>query len=561
MIGRLLRRLGKYLRSFVPSEGEKSFVEVNRGFWKRHWPTKDVREACPYVLIEVSENPIINLCNASFGSIVCHARNVRPLYLLSGFRDRSTRRILQSYHPDSRFISTASPRYVLAWFWTLILAWRAWTQLRTPRDILEFRIDGIKFGDIIYDNTLVRGYATLRKVDVEVLSVLHNFFRHRYVINDIIRRHPLDSFVVAHTIGMFGGTFSRYLLKHDIEVINRVGSHEILVQKYRSSADIGFYPAKPEKKHFEHMMGLPDDVVLPLANAYLDERHNQRVSHIAVELAFNRNKRFYESREEFCRAYGLDPSKKTAFVMLHAFNDHPHSHFARPLAFQDYFDWFEQTLEIARTVDSVNWVFKEHPAAALYPVKDVDLQAMFAGAPKSNIVFLDADADFNALSIRFLADAIVSCLGTAGMEYACVGIPCLLAGESPYSGFGFTMEPETADGYEAALRALDRVGRLAPEQIKAAKIVMYFELPMMHSVRYQFCPKYDYRQILQITPAQVLADTAEWIRRADESAQVRQLGLLSEFLNSRERTQYIDLDSHPFMRGAIAAQPSAEMEH
>lgn len=560
MIGRLLRRLGKYLRSFVPSEGEKSFVEVNRGFWKRYWPTKDVREACPYVLIEVSENPIINLCNASFGSIVCHARNVRPLYLLSGFRDRSTRRILQSYHPDSRFITTASPRYVLAWFWTLILAWRAWTQLRTPRDILEFRIDGIKFGDIIYDNTLVRGYATLKKVDVEVLSVLHNFFRHRYVINDIIRRYPLDSFVVAHTIGMFGGTFSRYLLKHGIEVINRVGSHEILVQKYRSSADIGFYPAKPEKKHFEHMMGLSDDVVLPLANAYLDERHNQRVSHIAVELAFNRNKRFYESREEFCRAYGLDPSKKTAFVMLHAFNDHPHSHFARPLAFQDYFDWFEQTLEIARTVDSVNWVFKEHPAAALYPVKDVDLHAMFAGAPKSNIVFLDADADFNALSIRFLADAIVTCLGTAGMEYACVGIPCLLAGESPYSGFGFTMEPETADGYEAALRALDRVGRLAPEQIKAAKIVMYFELPMMHSVRYQFCPKYDYRQIVQITPAQVLADTAEWIRRADESAQVRQLGLLSEFLNSRERTQYIDLDSHPFMRGAIAAQPSPDME-
>jgi len=220
MIGRLLRRLGRYLRSFVPSEGEKRFVEVNGGFWKRYWPTRDIREARPYVLIEVSENPIINLCNASFGSIVCHARNVQPLYLLSGFRDRSTRRILQSYHPDSRFITTASPRYVLAWFWTFILAWRAWMQLRTPRDILEFRIDGIKFGDIIYDNTLVRGYATLKKVDVEVLSVLHNFFRHRYVINDIIRRYPLDSFVVAHTIGMFGGmTYENPRIQESIDEV------------------------------------------------------------------------------------------------------------------------------------------------------------------------------------------------------------------------------------------------------------------------------------------------------------------------------------------------------
>lgn len=554
MIGRLLRRLGKYLRSFVPSEGEKSFVEVNRGFWKRYWPTKDVREARPYVLIEVSENPIINLCNASFGSIVCHARNVRPLYLLSGFRDRSTRRILQSYHPDSRFITTASPRYVLAWFWTLILAWRAWTQLKTPRDILEFRIDGIKFGDIIYDNTLVRGYATLKNVDVEVLSVLHNFFRHRYIINDIIRRYPLDSFVVAHTIGMFGGTFSRYLLKADVEIFNRVGSHEILIKKYQGVKDIGVYPWKPERHYFDYMMKLPDETVLPLADAYLDERHNQRVSHIAVELAFNRNKRFYESREDFCQATGLDPRKKTAFVMLHAFNDHPHSHFSKPMAFQDYFDWFERTLRVAESVDSVNWVFKEHPAASLYPVKDVDLNAIFAKVSAPNILFLDADADFNAMSIRFIADVIVTCLGTAGMEYACVGIPCLLGGESPYSGFGFTIEPESALEYEKCLTGLDEIERLNPEQIKAAKVVLYFQLPIMHSARYLFCPHYEYRQIVDMTPTKALEGVGEWMSKSDVNDLMGQVDELSQFLNESSYTQFIDLKNHTFMRGAVAAK-------
>ncbi|MCO5135852.1 MAG: hypothetical protein M9908_16235 [Phyllobacteriaceae bacterium] len=538
----------------MPSEGEQRFVEVNRAFWKRFRPSAGGRENDRYVLIEASENPIINLCNASFGAIVCQARHLRPIYLLNGLRDRSTRRVLASYHPDACFIYTTSPRYLLAWLWTLFLAWRAWTRLRTPRDILEFRIDGIKFGDIIYDNTLVRGYATLRKVDSDVLSVLHHFFRHRHIINDIVRRYRLDSFVVAHTIGMFGGTFSRYLLKSGIEVINRVGSHEILVQKYRSSADVGFYPAKPERHHFERMMSLPDDVVLPMANAYLDERHNQRVSHIAVELAFNRNKRFFERREDFCQSTGLDPNKKTAFVMLHAFNDHPHSHFARPLAFQDYFDWFERTLQIAQTVDSVNWVFKEHPAASLYPVKDVDLHAMFAKVSKPNIVFLDADADFNALSIRFLADVIVTCLGTAGMEYACVGIPCLLAGESPYSGFGFTLEPETADEYEACLRKLDRLDRLTEDQIKAAKIVMYFELPMVHSTSYLFCPRYDYRQIVQITPPKVLADAAEMMQCADDGALMHQIDVLSGFLNDPDRTQFIDFERYPFMRDTAPAR-------
>jgi hypothetical protein len=566
MLKRIQRRIGKYLRSFVPSEGERRLAEANRAFWQRYWPSGEMRpaaeqgegEGARFVLIEASENPIINLCNASFGAMVCHARQLRPLYLLHGFRDRSTRRILASYHPDSRFIHTTSLRYLLTWPWTLFLAWRAWAGMRTPRDVLDFRIDGIKFGDIIYDNTLVRGYATLKSVNLEVLSVLHDFFRHRQRINDIIRRYRPEAFVVSHTIGMFGGTFSRYLLKHGIEVINRVGSHEILVQKYRSSADVGFYPAKPERQHFEHMMSLPDDVVLPLADAYLDQRHNQRVSHIAVDLAFNRSKRFFDKREEFCQAMGLDPGKKTAFVMLHAFNDHPHSHFARPLAFQDYFDWFERTLRIAQTIDSVNWVFKEHPAASLYPVKDVDLHAMFAGVSQPNIVYLDADADFNAMSIRFLADVIVTCLGTAGMEYACVGIPCLLAGESPYSGFGFTMEPDTPQEYEACLRRLDRLDRLTPEQIKAAKIVMYFELPMTHSVRYLFSPRYDFRQIAQLPASQVLADAAELMRTVDEAALVRQVKVLSDFLQDADRTQFIDLDMYPFMRDARTDRADAQ---
>ncbi len=504
------------------------------------------------MLIEASENPVINMCNASFGSIVCHARQLTPLYLLPGWRDRSLRRILESYHPDSHFVYTTAPRFLFGRLLAAVSAFSVWRKLKTPRDILDFRVDGLKFGDIVYDNVLVKGYATIQKVNLDVLCVLYAFFQHRQMINYIIRRYPLDSFVVSHTIGMFGGTFSRYLLKHQIEVLNRIGSHEILVQKYRSSADVGFYPVKPEWHHFEYLMNLPDDVVLPLANAYLDERHNQQISHLAVELAFNKNKRIYDDRDQFCRVKGFDPTKKLAFVMLHAFNDHPHSHFSKPLEFQDYFDWFERTLRVAQTVDSVNWVFKEHPAAAYYRTKDVDLHAIFGSVSQPNIIFLDADADFNALSIRFLADAIVTCLGTAGMEYACVGIPCLLGGESPYSGFGFAIEPHTVADYEALLRGLDKIGRLTPEQMKAAKIVTYFELSMLNRAQYLFCPQYDYRQIAAMSSSKMLADAADWIRRADVGALNRQVDVLSEFVKDSTRTQFIDFDCHPYMRGVIS---------
>lgn len=551
MLYRIWRRIWTFLNSFLPGDEERRFVEVNRAFWRRYTEPSVGQVAKRYVLVEVSDNPVINLCNASFGAIVCHARHLRPIYLLHGLRDRSARRVLESYHPDGCFIYTNSPRYLLARVWTLFLALRVWFRLRTPRDILHFWMDGIKFGDIIYDNTLLRGYATLTKIDLKVFAVLRNFFMHRYMVNDIIKRYPLDSFATSHTIGMFGGVFSRYLLKRGIEVLNRSGSHDMHIQKYRRLSDLGFYPAKPERRYFEYMMNLPEDVVLPLADAYLEERLNQRVSHIAVEFAFNKNKRFFERREEFCEVTGLDPKKKTIFVMLHVFNDHPHSLFARPLMFQDYFHWFERTLQIAQTVNSVNWVFKEHPAASLYPIKDVDLHAMFAKVSNPNIVFLDADADFNALSVRFLADVIVTCLGTAGMEYACVGIPCLLAGESPYSGFGFTQEPETVEAYEVHLRNINHMAGLTSEQIKAAKVVMYFELPMMHSARYLFCPHYDYRQITRLAPSTVLADAANLLSGEDEGVFSRQIDILSDFLIQPHLTQFIDLDNHSFMRQEV----------
>lgn len=551
MLTRILRRLRKYLRSFVPSEEEKRFIEVNRDFWKRYWPAGDRQESTRYVLIEASENPIINLCNASFGAIVCHARHLRPIYLLNGLRDRSTRRVLESYHPDAYFVSTTSLRYLLARFWVLFLALQAWSTLRTPRDILDFRVDGIRFGDIIYDNTLMRGYATVKVVDHEVLLVLYAFYMHRYMINDIIRRYRLDSFVVAHTIGMYGGTFTRYLVRNEIEVINRIGSHEIVLKKYQATSDIGFYPAKPEAHYFKLLMDLPDDVVIPLADHYLDERHNQNVRHLSVELAFSKTKRLFETSEEFCEHYTLDPAKSTVFVMLHAFNDHPHSHFATPMYFRDYFDWFEQTLEIAKTVPSVNWIFKEHPGAGMYTTRDVDLDNTFAHLDAPHIRFLNRNADFNALSIRYVANAIVTCLGTAGMEYACLGIPCILAGEAPYSGFGFTAEPGSLSEYANCLRTVDKLPRLSIEQIKAAKVVTFFELPLIHSQRYLFCPYYEFKQIHVRRPDAVLSDFANVFSETSLDALEAQITALKEFITNPHYTQYINVEKYPFMQPAV----------
>jgi hypothetical protein len=55
-----------------------------------------------------------------------------------------------------------------------------------------------------------------------------------------------------------------------------------------------------------------------------------------------------------------------------------------------------------------------------------------------------------------------------------------------------------------------------------------------------------------MSSSKMLADAADWIRRADVGALNRQVDVLSEFVKDSTRTQFIDFDCHPYMRGVIS---------
>ena len=52
--------------------------------------------------------------------------------------------------------------------------------------------------------------------------------------------------------------------------------------------------------------------------------------------------------------------------------------------------------------------------------------------------------------------AAVTCQGSIGLEYPCLGIPAILASGTPYSGFGFTNEPRTEDEYFSHLKNISQ---------------------------------------------------------------------------------------------------------
>ena len=123
------------------------------------------------------------------------------------------------------------------------------------------------------------------------------------------------------------------------------------------------------------------------------------------------------------------------------------------------------TLRACAQVSGVQWVVKPHPSASLYG-EDGMVEKMVGDAGARNVVV--CPRDLNTRSLCDCADALVTVHGTAGLEFACLGIPTVLAGRPFYRGFGFTIEPATLEEYGFALAGLAKAVPLSEERKQRA---------------------------------------------------------------------------------------------
>jgi hypothetical protein len=529
---------------------DQSFVfRENARFWSSQCK-QAVCEGRSYVLANATEiSPIVYLSLASLTSIVGIAKNVRPLFVVKSTRKRVKQALLRSY-PGADFIDLSDARFEPLKKKAETDAIEAYQSIHSPAEILNFRCDGITFGDVIHDEILALGYARVDKIDDRLLHVLKQFFFMRAWIKDVFGRYDIKISVFSQLVGIKGAVLSRYCLKNKIQVLSRLGSYQLLLTRYNKMEEIGFYPLRPRPEHYQIMCERKHKGFLKGAEEYLNRRMKQQVLHPVAQQVFNRERKYYTDRTTFCDEHGLDSSKPIVFVMLHAFNDFPHSHFfEKRIMFQDYCDWFLRTLEIAKTTDHLNWVFKEHPANRHYITKDLDLTEVFKKVTLNHIRFFPHDADFNARSVTHLAQAVLTCIGPAGLEYATFGIPCVLGGGSGYHGFGFTLEPKNLNEYESCLKNIGSLERLNDKQIETAKLLAFFYFCVMDGSEFSFCPRFSAHDIWKWEPED---DRRFWdklagiYRNPHTIARMKeQIEDLSEFIRDESRMQYIDLKRFP----------------
>ena len=339
---------------------------------------------------------------------------------------------------------------------------RIGAKLRRPEDILELEYDGIKVGDLIYDDVLkLSGRRTIERIDGDVRLAIARSYYYYLQYRALFRERRYAYYVSTHTAYSQYGLLCRVALSAGVKVIET------------TDIQMAFYESIARDSLPTYHDGIRNSIVVELATpkvdagalrqagqAALQRRLASQVNQIDAEKAYRG--RVY-TKAELREALGLKPDKKIAFVLAHVFSDAPH--LSSGMLHADYYQWLLATLRVCAQVPGVQWVVKPHPSASLYG-EDGVVEQMVRDTEARNAVA--CPRDLNTRSLWECADALVTVHGTAGLEFGCLGIPTVLAGRPFYRGFGFTIEPATLEEYGQALAALATAAPLSDEQKQRA---------------------------------------------------------------------------------------------
>jgi hypothetical protein len=459
------------------------------------------------LLIEEPSIPILNNSNAFFAKLICAAKGYKPVLLLS--KKNNYNNFFYSLHLEEyeKHISRLPKikTYLLSKYVWLVSYIKCFT-LFFGKSIIELTYSNIKYGDLIYDQYLVEyEQATIKKIDSRLAKIIYQcIFRHHIVLS-AIKKTKAKAVLVSQQVSIKTGVMLRVAIKHGLEGYLRAGHHESTLQKFTKLEEIYDYEYKPSPKELEKLI------------KKLGKKINKKyINTLAYQVsgkgtkegldAYNANNKYYKSKKQFSNKYKLNNQKANVFVMLHALNDHPHSHFGKML-FKDYYDWMMTTLAIAKQNNKVNWIFKQHPSVYYYSTKDVDYHKIFSNLPK-NIRYIDEKNQIDTRSLKHCADLVATCAGSAGFELPALGgIPSIVGGKNHYSGLGIAYEPKNKTQYtQYLLNICKKPPKLSSKIISRARATYIF---IYDTSRFpvHYCP--------QVTMSdEKSANQDEWYHRA-----------------------------------------------
>jgi hypothetical protein len=328
-----------------------------------------------------------------------------------------------------------------------LAARRLLARTREPSDILRWELPEQLPASIIYDGILKRQRsATVDLRDSDLVGVVAEALQAIAAVTSLLEQRRPSLVVLSHAINFHCGALAWGAARRGIPAIVIYGNYGVpRFWKIHKPEDLVDCVGSPTAEGIDSLAPAAAELLTSRGRRYLSARFSGQTADIGALYAYQRRRDHIE-RAELCRRFGWDPRKRIVAVYASNWFDFPHG--CGMTQFTDFLDWLNATITTASEATHVNWLFKAHPCDEWY-----------GGVTLSDLLKVDApphirlaDLGWNGAALMQAVDAVVTVLGTAGLEFAALGKPVLVADRGWYHDAGFVVWPRTRDEYLAALR-------------------------------------------------------------------------------------------------------------
>ncbi|MHA2879088.1 capsular polysaccharide export protein, LipB/KpsS family [Vibrio campbellii] len=459
-----VQKLKSMFSSYKLSSEELAFIALN----KKVWASTEENKSEGRILVEgFLDSPTSIIEKARLAKAAETVTGMQVIVFVRGLFERSSNVI-----PIYRSFNI---EHFIMWWWiyfspknvifSIRHTFNVIYRVKDGDSLVNYTIKGLLIGDLVYDSLIrnIPNSYTIEKLSLKKHGrlILRSFFffsANKKMINVLNVRVLVTSHNVYSEYGMLcrqvhssGGI----VLLKDMDVY----------KLYSQKMNINEHFLKISQNVFKENLNSSDMIK---ESAYFKSRVLGESEQIDVKNAYVGKKKY--SREDTHKlSKSSCPNKKNIIVMAHAFSDAPHV--GEGLLFRDYYDFLEKSLIRLNSNTSVNTFVKSHPSSYMWGEKG-GVEYIVERNRLGRITILPND--YCTSSIIDSADVIVTAKGTAGIEFSCAGIPAVTAGKGYYYGFGVCIEPESLDDYYFHLDRINGVNKLNQEQIKMARIVLYY---------------------------------------------------------------------------------------
>ncbi|MFH1478592.1 MAG: hypothetical protein ABIG92_02315 [Candidatus Omnitrophota bacterium] len=454
----------------------QEFLNTNAFLWQQV-DKKVIKNGQQYVLIEGLVNHMgYVLLNLIIGRYVMDVYGIQGAALLHK-RDRKLELLFKSYGISKFFYLSDRNNSALDFIRYTSKAVHIFGELKNIDDFLNLKLEDVHIGKIVYDTYLrTSGFGTADSIQPVFISYMREALCYQDYLKKLFDCNAFPVLIQSDRQFMPGAIVYQVALKNGTVVYSRGGKPKsFTVCRFkgidRAFKDVGRF----ERKLFEYVWQSHRIEAVCSGGKYINKRFKSEYIQIDSDVSYDAFKKENPviSRQELCDRFGWDVDRPIVGVMSNMMTEVV---FANSWSlFKDPLTWLRVTLMEAKALDHVNWLIKPHPWDEINDVKTTAKKEYKRLAKNCKHIKLFPE-NVNTGSLPSIVNVILTTHGSAGYEYSVFGIPCVIGGETIYSGLGFTHEPKTKDEYFSILKNVHTFKSLSKIEVEKAKVFSYIYL-------------------------------------------------------------------------------------